>query len=288
MDEAWRARWAELVRGLKDWGLGYRRLSAYRLTPEILRAEFTAITRFRPAWIYAYSTSLLAFVRANADRREEARRLGLKACIGAAEPMSEDMKAEISEFFRCPVGMEYGSVEMRVCAHTHPSFPGYYVYTQHHLLEAIPTAQSGVYDLAVTKLFRSAMPLVRYLVGDQVIVRDPSFRGGPLKWFDDVQGRINDNLRLPDGTEVHSETVTHAVRAESDVVAYQMHQHGPELTLRLSLRRGANLSGMDERIRGRLVRVHRDFHGLRFQQVEDVQTTSAGKRRWVIREAVPS
>jgi phenylacetate-CoA ligase len=288
MDDNWRARLVESVRALKDWGLGYRRLSAYRLTSEILRFEFSAMVRFRPAWIYAYSSSLLAFVRANADRGEEARMLRLKACIGAAEPMSPDMREEISRFFECPVGMEYGSVEMRVCAHTHPSFPGYYVYTPHHLLEAIPTAQAGVYDLAVTKVFRSAMPLVRYLVGDQVIVRDPFFRGGPLTWFDDVQGRMNDNLRLPDGSEVHSETVTHAIRAESEVLSYQLHQRGQELTLRLSLRRGANLSGMDERIRSRLARVHADFQLLRFEQVEDVLTTSAGKRRWVIRETLPS
>jgi phenylacetate-CoA ligase len=288
MDENWRARLVELERALKDWGLGYRRLSAYRLTSEVLRCEFSAMVRFRPAWIYAYSSALLAFVRANADRGEEARRLRLKACIGAAEPMTPDMREEISRFFGCPVGMEYGSVEMRVCAHTHPSFPGYYVYTPHHLLEAIPTAQAGVYDLAVTKIFRSAMPLVRYLVGDQVIVRDPYFQGGPLTWFDDVQGRMNDNLRLSDASEVHSETVTHAIRTESEVLSYQLHQRGQELTLRLSLRKGANLSGMDERIRSRLVRVHAAFQGLRFEQVEDVQTTGAGKRRWVIREEVPS
>jgi phenylacetate-CoA ligase len=283
LESSWQARADRMIRRCKDAVLGYHRISAYCLTTEVLRAEFDRMLKNRPAWIYGYSSSLLSFARANLDRRVEAGQLRLKAVIGAAESMSPVAASEVSSFFGCPVGMEYGSVEMRVCAHTHPHHPGYYVFSPHHLIEAIPTQQEGVYDLAVTKLFRAAMPLIRYLVGDQIVIRSDNFSGGPVTCFDAVLGRTNDKLRMRDGAEVHSETVTHAVRAEESVVAYQLHQFGKRFELHLVVRDGSLEPALCQRVCARLCRIHPDFQDLLFKQVADVNTTPAGKRRWVVR-----
>jgi phenylacetate-coenzyme A ligase PaaK-like adenylate-forming protein len=101
--------------------------------------------------------------------------------------------------------------------------------------------------------------------------------------FNDVFGRKNDNLILPDGTEVHSATVTHAVRAKSEVLAYQFHQYSDRMELHLVVRINTIPDVMKKRIVDRLTRVHRDFDKLSFNSVPDLATTSAGKRRWVVR-----
>lgn len=283
MDRGFRAWKSQVVRAAKDVFMGYRRISAYCLTREILRRQFERSVKFRPEWVYAYSTSLLSFVRANQDRRDTARQLGLKACIGAAEPMSAEMRQEIGDFFGCPVGMEYGSVEMRVCAHTRPDRDGYHVFTEHHLIEAIPTSEPRVFEVAVTKLFRSAMPLVRYLVGDHIRIDDADFGGGPVTRFDDVIGRNNDNLVLADGSEIHSETITHAIRGEASVLAFQLHQRKEGIVLKLVLAESSALDQIGDRIRERLARVHPALRKIAVDQVEDVEPTPAGKRRWIVR-----
>jgi phenylacetate-coenzyme A ligase PaaK-like adenylate-forming protein len=271
------------VRRVKDLALGYYRVSAYSLTKEKLQAEFENMVRFKPAWMYSYSSSMLAFVRANARRRAQARDLGLKACIGAAEAMSDEARSEIHAFFGCPVGIEYGSVEMRVCAHTHPQIPGYYVFTSSHLIEALPTGIDRVYDVAVTKLFPAAMPLIRYLVGDQIVIDNEEFIGGPITQFQQVLGRANDNLVFPDGAEIHSETITHAIRSEPSVCAFQLHQYADRIECQLVTHNGTASSELTNRIQRRLSRIHPRFKKMSFSFVDDVKTTSAGKRRWIIR-----
>ncbi len=283
MDSRWKARAEEVSRRIKDSIMGYHRVSAYRLDPAVLSRSFDRLLRFRPRWIYSYSSSLLSFVRANQSRKNELQDLALKACICAAEPMSAGARDEVSIFFNCPVGIEYGSVEMRVCAHTHPEYAGYYVFAHDYLIEGIPTSAPGVYDVAVTKLFPSAMPLVRYLVGDQILVRDAGFQGGPVAFFDDVYGRTNDNLVMPDGAEIHSETITHAVRAEPGILAFQLHQFKDRLELHLVMTGGDIPGTARVSIMEKLGRIHPAFHKLDFKNVPDLETTSAGKRRWVVR-----
>lgn len=283
LESTWRAGLERRIRAIKDAFLGYHRVSAYLLTREILRHEFEEMCAYGSQWVYAYSSSLLAFTRANADRVDRARNLRLKACIAAAEPMPDEARKEVEEFFGCPVGMEYGSVEMRVVAHTHPSFPGYFVFTCDYLLEALPAKQEGVYDVVVTKLFHSAMPLIRYQVGDQIVINDSKFSGGPVMFFDKVLGRTNDNLSFGDGIEVHSETITHAVRSELEVIAFQLHQYADRMELHLVTRSSALSNELQTRIRGKLARVHPAFEAIHFVKAEDVSITSAGKRRWIVR-----
>ena len=44
---------------------------------------------------------------------------------------------------------------------------------------------------------------------------------------------------------------------------------------------------MEERVRRRLMQVHPSLGGAPFHYVEDVETTLAGKRRWVVLRGAP-
>jgi phenylacetate-coenzyme A ligase PaaK-like adenylate-forming protein len=271
-------------RSLKDWVLGYKRFSAYDLTPQSLRSGWEKMVAWKPKWIYAYSTALLSFVRANSDRSRSIKKLALKACILAAEGIREDEREELEDYFGCRVGMEYGSVELRVCAHTHPEFHGFHIFSEDYLIEAQPTSASGVFNILVTKLFPAAVPLVRYAVGDQIVVDDPKFTGGIVSKFAQVFGRENDNLVLSDGTSIHSEAVTHSIRCERDVLGFQFRQSPDKLLLTLMMAGDVQVEGVKARIANRLRRINALLGATKIEIVSQLESTPAGKRRWIVRE----
>ena len=97
-------------REVVDRMLGYRRFSAYELRSEALRRAAEELIEFKPEYLIGYSVALDLLARANRDRREELRRLGLKVVIGTAECFpATDSVASLEDLFGCPVAMEYGA-----------------------------------------------------------------------------------------------------------------------------------------------------------------------------------
>jgi phenylacetate-coenzyme A ligase PaaK-like adenylate-forming protein len=104
-------------------------------------------------------------------------------------------------------------------------------FTTHvELLPArVPTP--GAKDVAlvvVTTLDRSAMPLLRFLVGDLVQVD----REGPRTWTSvaplvSVEGRVDDAVVRPDGALVTAGALDRAIGAPDGLTAWQIHQAAP-------------------------------------------------------------
>src|SRR5699024_9048861 len=126
------------------------------------------ILKFKPKYIIAYSKALNMLARANEDRKDEFRKLNLKAVMGAAEGFEKPSdKDYISKVFGCPVASQYASMETNYIAHTHPD-GGFKVLWKNNLIECVDEAgkpaQTG--KLLVTSLYPRAFPLIRYELGD--------------------------------------------------------------------------------------------------------------------------
>jgi phenylacetate-CoA ligase len=176
--------------------------------------------------------------------------------------------------------MEYGTVECGVVAHTHPD-GGYRVFWRSHLIEAV--GEGSIRRIVVTSLYPRAFPLVRFELGDEIEIADdaPAAAIG-LAAFRRVVGRCNDYVVLADGFTVHSEVFSHAVRPCADVRSFQIVQQGDALSLRYTSAGDlpqAERSGIQQR----LERVHPALERIRFERVEELSQTVAGKTRMVIR-----
>lgn len=271
-------------RDLADWLLGYHRFSAYDLQPEALRRAAAELIRFRPEYVLGYSVALDLFARVNSGLSSELGGLGVKVVIGAAEAFpAADSRTRLEQLFGCPVAMEYGSVETNLMAHTHPE-GGYRTFWQSYFIEAAPAINSnGARKILVTSLYPRCVPLIRYEVGDEVLVDAEGAEAAGLSRFQRVAGRSNDYVSLPDGALIHSEAFTHAVRCFAEVRGYQVLQTGQDVAIRV-LSDEPLPAVVEEGIRSRLGRIHHALSSAPIERVPRLDGTIAGKTPMILRQ----
>ena len=280
-----KGRWNKWSRIVRDWMLGYYRFSAYELQPAKMRRTAEALLRFRPQWIAGYSVALDLLCAVNEDRRDEFRSLGLVAIIGAAEAFpAADSEERLRDLFACPVGMEYGSVETNLMGHTLPE-GGYAAFWRTYFLE-VEDQQSGAATrkLYVTSLYPRCFPLVRYEIGDEVelLPQEPNRLG--IRNFARIVGRCNDYVELPNGTKIHSEAFTHAVRDRGEFSGYQIRQTGEDIQLLVTSPREID-DATKQLVREQLAKINAQLAAVRIVQVDQLEQTIAGKTRMIVRQS---
>src|SRR5699024_8551139 len=202
--------------------IGFKRFSAYDLSEERLREAGKQIIEFKPDYIIGYSKAINILARVNEDRKSEFHRLNLKAVMGAAEGFENESDIEyISSIFGLPVGMEYGSIEANLMANTHPDGT-FKVSWRKNLIESVDEygESSNQGRILITTLYNRAFPLIRYELGD--IISGCEKNGISVYTFKEIKGRDNDFLILEDGTPIHSEGITHAIKFSEKIAAYQI------------------------------------------------------------------
>jgi phenylacetate-CoA ligase len=272
-------------RMLFDRLLGYCRFSAYDLQPSSMQKAARELISFKPNYVIGYSVALDLFARANFNLREEFQTIGLKVVVGAAEGFpSPSSISLLNHLFGCHVGMEYGSVETTLIAHTHPK-GGYYVFWRSYFIEAEheSNASSGL-KVRVTSLYPRCFPLVRYEIGDEIELGDLYTKSAiGIEAFQRVVGRCNDYVILEDGVIIHSELFTHVVRSNTEISNYQIIQNGKKIFVNYLSRDRLSNEKISE-IKMLLVKIHSGLACVEIKRVESLQQTIAGKTPMVIRE----
>lgn len=236
---------------------------------------------FRPDYFLGYSVALDRFARVNEDMADLLRGLRLKAVIGTSESFpGPESAVRLSNLFGAPIAMEYGAVETNVIAQTHPS-GGYRVFWRSQLVEAVPVAGTRHCRVLTTSLYPRCFPLVRYEIGDEIEVEDTQNPAQGVLRFREVIGRCNDSLRLGDGSIVHSEAFSHAVRLEREVRGFQV--IAERSVLRLDILAEQLTAALDAGIRSRLSKIHPELGRVGIKVVSDLQHTRAGKTPMIVR-----
>jgi phenylacetate-coenzyme A ligase PaaK-like adenylate-forming protein len=274
------------LRSVKDVLQNYVRHSCYDLSDAALDRAGRRLLKARPRYVLGYGYSLDRLARANVARRDAFRRLQLKAVIGAAEafPFADTVDV-LQDVFGCPVGMEYGSVETGLVAHTTPA-GGYRVLWRNNLLET--TGAAGEEEVYVTSLYERCTPLFRYQIGDAVVVDALREVAGEcsLVRFDRVLGRSNKPVRLPSHRTLHSETVSHIVRDQPAVRGYQFICAEDGVVLCVLLQGGANGElgpAAKDSIFAKARRIDEELaRTMRIEVVESLEQSTAGKHPMVI------
>ncbi len=270
-------------RELYDSMLGYYRFSAYDLQAGAMREAARAMITFHPEYIIGYSVALDLFARAAQEYRAELRGLGVKAVIGAAEAFpTKDSEKILNDLFGCPVAMEYASVETNLIAHAEPQ-GGYRVFWRTYFLE-VDRSTRGARAVRLTSLYPRCFPLLRYELGDQIELCDGlSDEWFGIEVFKRVAGRCNDYVKLRDGSLIHSEAFTHAVRGNSAIEGYQVVQNGEDFRIRVLVREGVN-GKAEEAIRSQLAKIHPELARSPIERVAALEQTVAGKVPMIVRK----
>jgi phenylacetate-CoA ligase len=280
----WRGHFNHARRKAADWLLGYRRVDAYRLSPDMCHTHAEALLRFRPLGLIGYASALDLFVRHTREFHDAFRELGLRFVLSTSEMApKEDSFDLISQTFHCPVIQEYGGAEFGQVA-IDLGKGRFDVFGDLNYVECEASDNTNrIQPILITSLYRRYVPLIRYHVGDAL--EEPEIlENGHVSSFGRLAGRVNDVIRMRDGSFIHSVAIFHCIHQESAVHNIQMVLRDEGIEVRLAMADARFDVGTQHRIRSRLAQVHPSLGNVVLTAVSDLQTNRAGKRQWFVDE----
>jgi len=195
-----------------------RSFSVHRPVEEIL----PEVARFNPTAFYGFPSHLKLLALAARGR------LSPNLVFTSGELLDPATRRLLEKEYRAPVFDVYGCTETKEIAWQCPQRDGYHVNADWLVLETTGAkAEDGTPSdtLLVTSLYNSAMPLLRYAMGDAGRLRSdrcPCGRGLPL--MEPSRGRTVDYFRLPGGALVAPYTLTCAIESVRAMRQYQIVQ----------------------------------------------------------------
>lgn len=271
-------------------------LDAFTMTPATMRQFADLMHRLRPAVLRGYTSALVDF-----GRFVEQERIAvppLKALSTTAEQILPEQREFLERVFSARLFDQYGCAEVGGAAYECESHSGLHVAAEHCIIEIVdedgrpmPPGVPGM--VALTNLDNEATPFIRYLNGDMAAtIAGPCPCGRGLPLMSSVTGRTSDMIYGVNGTRAHGEFFTHLLNELGlteglPVREFQVVQtHKDRLQFKVVSDRPAS-----EQERQQVVRRIRDYLGdmvVEYEQVERIDRTGSGKRRFTLRLWNPS
>jgi phenylacetate-CoA ligase len=184
------------------------------------------LAMFAPDVVYGLPSALL---EAAAAFRKRGERLFVRLLFTSGELLQATVREKLAKAFSARVFDVYGSSETKEIAWECPA-GGMHLNADVLRIEILDDAGRvlpfGVEGhIVATLLVNSAMPLLRYRIGDRgSLLPDPCSCGSSLPRFGVVTGRQADVLVLTGGQRVSPYSVTCALENVGDLVRYQVTQ----------------------------------------------------------------
>lgn len=255
-------------------------LSSYHLSPEFVPFYIEELRRFRPVYLWGYSSALYTLA-------EECLRLGVKdlryrVVLSNAEPLFGFQREAMEKAFDSPVRETYGMSEMAAAAGECEEGRMHW-FPDAGVVEVLDADAAGTGELVATGLINEDMPLIRYRVGDRVKAAAAEARcecGRGLPLLERIEGRLDDVIVTPDGRRVGR--MDPVFKADLSIREAQIVQEQVDL-VRVRVVPGAEFGARQEeelkqRVRLRLGESMR----VEVERVKGIERTANGKFRAVI------
>lgn len=188
-------------------------LSSYHINERSIDQYIRALEQWQPRYIDSYP-SAIALVADHINRNGIEHTLKLAFVLTSSETLTRQQRESIATAFGCTVVDHYGCTEMAVSAATafppagvtadaHDESRRYRIDSLYSLVEFTPMADATSHSLVCTGLLNTAMPLIRYAIGDVVhgaaeISATPFYR----QTFSEIVGREDDIIVTSDGRKI--------------------------------------------------------------------------------------
>lgn len=207
------------LRDLKDFISNFKRVSAYDLSQEAMVNMYKKLVKYKPSFILGYSSALTTFCKINQGKIIPFK---VKAILCTASTLSKEDQLIIEKFFNAPVCKEYGSHETAVMAGTIPSNGKYRVYWDTHIIQGMYDDE-GIRNI-VTVLYDNYFPVIRYDIGDYIVVPNNTNLDNILE-IDDIIGRPNDVIQFANGASFNCIFTAGCVKQVKSVISHQIHTY---------------------------------------------------------------
>lgn len=188
-----------------DFIANRKRISAFNLTQQSLADYYATLSEFRPRYLYGYVSAINAL--ADYVQQQQLPPIsGVAAVITTSEILTPQIRANIGAAFKVGVFNEYGCGEVGSIAHECEAGSMHIMADNLHLHIDGPADGSG--EIVVTDFFNTAMPLVKYRLGDFASFATGTCAcGRTLPRLQGVHGRAYDLVKTSAGKQIHPEAV---------------------------------------------------------------------------------
>jgi len=265
-------------------------LDSTSLTEESIQNFISNWDKFKPDVLLAYSGALRYIVSYLKDRNQLLSPVG--SIIVSAEVLESSARAEIESYFGIKVFERYGCREVSVIASECEYHNGLHINAENLFLELETIEQiddsKRLAKILITDLENHVFPLIRYQLGDVVVVNDKNEScacGRGLPKIDSVSGRVSEFIKLKDGKMISGTGLTVSLFSKADGIRKTqiVQKKHDEIILRIV---------KDDKFNDESVSIlEREFKriagnniSLKFEFPDDIKREKSGKYRLVISE----
>ena len=282
-------RWKRWKTRLYERGL-YRRdvMDSFQLSQSNIEDYVLQLNRYRSTVLVAYTNPLYELARSIEERNLKVHRPN--SILVGAEKLHDFQRVQIERVFRAPVFETYGSREFTLIGAECDRHCGLHLSFENLIVEVVdegghptPSGQEG--NIVITDLFNTAMPFVRYAIGDRAVAGfDTCSCGRGLPLLKKVVGRQLDILQLPDGRTVPGEFFPHLIKDYPAIRQFQVVQVRPNaIDLKLVVDQDAWNDESSDSLRQKITSELGDSSEISIDRVPQIKRTRAGKMRVVVR-----
>lgn len=275
-----------------DFAMNRLRFSAFAFDAAALEKYWQQTLRFRPDYLYGYTSMLAEFARFVQERGYDGRALNLKVVISTSEVLTDVHERLLTDTFGCAVQNEYGCGEVGPVAYTCERGT-LHVMSSNVFLEVIGDdgMASGVGEageLVITDLNNRAMPLVRYRVGDFGVRAGPCSCGRPFPPLERIFGRAYDFVVGLDDRRFHGEFFMYLFEELRQrghrFEQFQVIQQSPTQVRADIVSNDGDIAALAAHLGSRLAE-HLPGVALSVRRVPSIQRAASGKMRVIVNEA---
>lgn len=277
------------IRGLRDWLMATRLLSAFEMNDERMSQYLDVLERGGCRQLFGYPSAVYLLCLAARREGRDLRELGIKAVFVTGEVLWPHQREVIAETLNAPVADGYGGRDSGFISHECPS-GGMHVIADAVIVEIVdgegrpvPAGEPG--EIVATDLFSEEAPFIRYATGDIGVASNRTCPcGRPLPLLERIEGRSNDLVVAPDGRLINSLALVYPLREIEGIEQYRICQKQldwfhVQLTCASELRETS-----EARIRAGWQRLLRAPIRVTFEYLATIPAEPRGKFRHVVSE----
>lgn len=257
--------------------------SYYHLSDENMSAYIAKLKEFKPAFIEAFPSTLVAFARYLRKRNET---VPVAAIFTSSEPLYSTQRREITAAFESKLFNYYGHAERAIttaeCDHGNMHVNQEYGVME-ILKSGVPASTGEMGEIVATGLSNYAMPLIRYQTGDSSRFQQTDCPcGRHSQILSAIDGRTADFILLPDGRLMPGDGVMEAFYGLDNIKESQLVQESiNHIVVKVVRDDPAAKIDTDRLLRNLHVCLGDEFH-ITFEYPDSLWKKGQLKKSWVL------
>ncbi|WP_352421138.1 phenylacetate--CoA ligase family protein [Proteiniphilum sp.] len=263
-----------------------RYYSTFHIKGEYLKSYLENLIEYRPEYIVGFPSSIIEIARYGLRHNYDFPAGVIKAIFPTAETITNEMRIDIESFFKTRLYNQYASSEgapfIFECKNGN-----LHLELQSGIFEVLDEnnipSESG--RLVITSFTTEGTPLIRYDIGDTVILENKSKTcdcGNQNPLVKEIQGRTDDYIYSPERGKINLGNVSNTLKNTAGIIQFQVIQNEPN---RLEILLITDSSQYNKKIENKFIENWKDRVGnnmcITLKYVNEIPLEKSGKFRIV-------